>query len=94
LFFTARIVAASAAERFGLVDFVGSAAALDDYCRTFAADVVAGSAVSAREHKIMVAAALGRTRTEGCAADARASLDCLRAPDTRARLVAFFARKP
>jgi enoyl-CoA hydratase len=94
LFFTARIISAAAAERLGLVDFVGPGATLEAHCRAFAADVVAGSAVSAREHKALVAGAGGRPRSEACSAETRASLDCLRAPDTQARLAAFFARKP
>lgn len=92
LFFTGRMVPGEEAVRLRLVDFCGDTAALHAHCASFAAAVLAGSAVSHAEHKRLLQNAAAWSRAESATGETESSVTCLRSGDTQARLRAFFER--
>ncbi|MEJ1974097.1 MAG: enoyl-CoA hydratase/isomerase family protein [Lacunisphaera sp.] len=93
LFFTGEILPAAEALRLGLVDLVATGRPLEEPLKAFDAQVLAGSAVAARQHKLLLASAFTATREEAGQYEAEASESCLVTDDTRARLDAFFAKR-
>jgi len=91
LFYSARRVPATEALGYGLVDFCGDAAALEVRCQEFSAAVKAGGARAHAEHKHLVTAAVGFSRSQVAAAEAAASVACVACPDTAARLHRFLS---
>jgi enoyl-CoA hydratase len=93
LFFSARMVSAVDAARIGLVDFVGSTEELAVHCATFASAVIRGSDHSHREHKFLLSLVSHATIEDQGAAEATASVACLRSTDTQNRVRAFLNRR-
>jgi enoyl-CoA hydratase len=93
LFHSSEILSAREASRIRLIDFAGTADALEKRCRKFAGAVVAGSEVSHAAHKRLVAAAPAASRDEARQAEAAESIRCLGSASTRQRLADFFTAR-
>jgi len=93
MFFTGRIVPASEAATFGLVEVCLPAAALEGYCAKILQDISASSAIALWEFKRLVSgepALTGETKTS---AEVVASIECVRSADTQQRVREFLERK-
>jgi enoyl-CoA hydratase len=93
LFFTGRTIDAEEAFRLGLVNFTGTAEALEAYIAEMIAAVRNNSALSVRMIKKIVNTGITENRRLAVFAEAAASGVCLASGDTARRLREFFEKR-
>ena len=92
-FFSAAVMDGVAARDAGLADFAGTEAEVDAELNRFGEAVEACSAPALAAFKRILGDEQREARVRNLEAEAAASPDCVRNPDTRRRLDAFFAAK-
>jgi enoyl-CoA hydratase len=93
LFFTGRMVPASEAAAFGLVDACLPREALDAFWAKAVQDISVSSAVAMRDFKRLVRDAGTLTQETKTKAEVDASIECVRSADTQKRVRDFLERK-
>jgi enoyl-CoA hydratase len=93
LSFSGRMVTATEAVKIGLAEFCGTSAELEAHCEGFARDLRACTPLAIREIKQLLDSSLDLPREQGGPAEAKASVVCLRSPETQAQIATFTQRR-
>jgi enoyl-CoA hydratase len=93
MIYSARMVDAPSALAWGLVDWVGDTAALQERLDTFAKEIAACSASAIIESKQLLQANYGEAVDRALATEAAASARCIANVDARQRISDFLARR-